>query len=74
VTTMADSSTQPPAREPESLLSLRATVVLLLAVLTGVAAGVLAYLAGQAVAAAVLVGGGAAGAAVGLFHNLIERR
>jgi hypothetical protein len=58
-------------RQPEPLLSLRATVVLLLAMLTGFAAGVLAHLAGQPVAAAVLVGGGAAGAALALFHNLI---
>ncbi len=61
-------------REPEPLLSLRATMVLLLALLTGVAAGVLAHLAGQPVPAAVLVGGGAAGAALALFHNLIGRR
>ena len=63
---MADLPTQPQPSEPERLLSLRATVVLL-AVLTGVAAGVLAHLAGQPVAAAVLVGGGAAGAALALF-------
>jgi hypothetical protein len=71
---MADLPTQPPPSEPERLLSLRATMVLLLAVLTGVAAGVLAHLAGQPVAAAVLVGGGAAGAALALFHNLIGHR
>ena len=72
MTTMADRSTQP--REPEPLLSLRAAVVLLLAVVTGVAGGVFAYLAGQPVPAAVLVGGGAAGGALMLFHKVVGRR
>lgn len=66
-------SLQPQSQEPEPLLSLRATVILLLALLIGVAAGVLTYLGGQPVPAAVLMGGGAAGAALALFHNLIGR-
>jgi hypothetical protein len=61
-------------RDPEPLLSLRTTIVLLLAVLIGVGAGVLAALAGQVLPAAVLVGGGAAGGALLLFHTLIGRR
>jgi hypothetical protein len=67
-------SIEPLVREPGPLLSLHATVVLLLAFLTGGTAGALAHLAGQPVSAAVVVGGGAAGAALALFHNLIERR
>lgn len=55
------------------LLTVRATVVLLLALITGVLAGVLAYLGDHALPAAVLVGGGAAGAAVLLFHAVIGR-
>jgi hypothetical protein len=58
----------------EPLLSLRTTVVLVLAALVGVGAGVLAALAGQPVPAATLVGGGGAGAAIALFHRLIDRR
>ncbi|MFG2064085.1 hypothetical protein ACGFIK_21995 [Micromonospora sp. NPDC048871] len=69
---MGDLSTGP--RDIEPLLTVRAAVVLLLAVLTGVAAGVLIHLAGQPLAAAVLVGGGAVGAAIPLFHSIIGRR
>lgn len=69
---MADLS--PEQQGPEPLLSVRSTVVLLMAVLVGVGAGVLASLAGQPVPAAALVGGGAAGAALALFHALIARR
>ncbi|MHA4951542.1 hypothetical protein [Micromonospora saelicesensis] len=49
-------------------------MVLLLAVLTGVAAGVLTHLAEQLLAAAVLAGGAAAGGAMTLFHNIIRHR
>lgn len=54
------------------LLSLRAVVILLVAVVVGCLAGGLGYLAGQPVAAAVLLGGGAAGATLGLAHTLIQ--
>jgi hypothetical protein len=65
-----------PARNggPVPLLSVRSTVILVLAALVGVGAGVLAALAGQPVPAATLVGGGAAGAAIALFHSLIDQR
>ncbi|MEU1763300.1 hypothetical protein [Micromonospora sp. NPDC005652] len=69
---MADLSTEPRGTEP--LLSVRAAVVLLLALLTGLAAGVLAHLSGHPPAAAVLVGGAAAGGAMMLFHSIIGPR
>ncbi|MEV4708671.1 hypothetical protein [Actinoplanes sp. NPDC049316] len=65
-----------PARNggPVPLLSVRTTVILVLAALVGVGAGVLAALAGQPVPAATIVGGGAAAAAIALFHSLIDQR
>ena len=56
-----------------TLLSLRAAVILLLALATGGAAGILAYLAHRSVPAAALVGGGVVGSATVLFNNLIGR-
>lgn len=61
--------TNPPS--PGPLLSLRAAVILLTAVVIGCGAGVLAYLAGQPIASAILVGAGAAGAAIGLANATI---
>ncbi|MEU7761614.1 MULTISPECIES: hypothetical protein [Micromonospora] len=69
-----DTAHQTFGREPEPLLSVRTTMVLLLAAVAGIATGVLAGLAGQPLPAAALVGGGAAGGAVALFHSLIARR
>jgi hypothetical protein len=60
--------------QPTGLLSLRAVVILLVAVVVGCLAGVLGFLAGQPLAAAVLVGGGSAGATLGLAHTLIQDR
>ncbi|TVL93356.1 hypothetical protein [Streptomyces sp. SAJ15] len=54
-----------------SLLSLRATLVLLLAALAGVAAGVLATLAGDGAARGALCGLAAAGLAVPFFDRLV---
>ncbi|CAN3977741.1 hypothetical protein [Kitasatospora purpeofusca] len=54
-----------------SLLSMRSALVLLLAVLTGVGAGVLARLAGSPAAECVLHGAGAFGAAVPFFDRLV---
>jgi len=72
VTTMADLHRG--SRDPEPLLSLRSTVVLMLAVLAGIGAGILSAVAGQPVPAAVLVGGGACSGALMMFHRLIGRR
>jgi len=53
------------------LFTVRAALVLLLAIVVGLIAGILAYLANRSVPAAVLVGGGATGGAVLLFNTLI---
>ncbi|MGW7304271.1 hypothetical protein ACWGI1_01680 [Streptomyces sp. NPDC054835] len=53
------------------LLSLRSTLVFLLAVLAGVAAGVLTVLAGEGTARSVLAGLAGAGLAVPFFNHLI---
>lgn len=55
------------------LLTVRAAVILLLALLTGTIAGVLAYLANHSAPGAVLTGGGAAGGAILLFNTMIGR-
>lgn len=57
--------------DPEPLLSVRTALVLLLAAVIALLAGVLSYLAQHEVATAVLVGGGAGGGAVALFHGLL---
>lgn len=59
---------------PGPLLSVRTAVVLLLAVLVGLCARRLAYLANHSLPADALVGGGAtAGGALMLFHAVIGR-
>jgi hypothetical protein len=59
------------ARSTKPLLTLRASVVLLLAVVVGVGSGALSYLVQHSVAEAVLCGGGATGAALVLFNSII---
>ncbi|MGG2464114.1 hypothetical protein ACO0M4_30805 [Streptomyces sp. RGM 3693] len=54
-----------------SLVSVRAALVLLLAALTGVGAGMLSVLAGNGVVAGVLSGLAAAGGAVPVFNQAI---
>ncbi|MCX4902461.1 MULTISPECIES: hypothetical protein [unclassified Streptomyces] len=56
---------------PQPLLGLRATLVLLLGALVGLGAGVLTVLSGGAAASAVLAGGAAFGAGVLFFHAII---
>jgi len=58
---------------PGPLLTVRAAVVLLTALIIGVIAGCLAYLAEHSAPSAVLWGGGAAGGALLLFHTIIGR-
>jgi hypothetical protein len=58
---------------PSPLLTVRAAVVLLTAVVIGLVAGGLGYLAHHDVATGVLIGGGAVGGALLLFHNLLGR-
>jgi predicted lysophospholipase L1 biosynthesis ABC-type transport system permease subunit len=55
----------------DSLLSLRVTTIMLLATLSGVAAGVLTYLSGQPTATAILLGLGVGAGAVKFFDWLI---
>jgi hypothetical protein len=57
----------------DSLLTVRAAVILLLALLTGTAAGVLAFLAYHSAPGAILTGGSAAGGAILLFNTVIGR-
>ncbi|MFJ9591091.1 hypothetical protein [Streptomyces acidicola] len=54
-----------------SLVSVRAALVLLLAILAGLAAGLLAVLAGQGWAGSVLYGLAATGSAVPVFNQVI---
>ncbi len=61
------------APSPGPLLSVRAAVILLLAAVVGLLAGLLAHLAGQPLPAACLVGGGAIGGSVLLFHTIVGR-
>jgi hypothetical protein len=56
---------------PDSLLSPRSALILLLAVLVGVAVGALTLAAAHAVPAAVLAGGAAWASAIKLFHKII---
>ncbi|KUN09219.1 hypothetical protein AQI95_05065 [Streptomyces yokosukanensis] len=54
-----------------SLVSVRSALVLLLAALAGVAAGLLSVLAGNGMVGGVLTGLGAAGGAVTVFNQVI---
>jgi hypothetical protein len=56
---------------PEPLLTVRAALVLLLAVVIGLLAGGLSYLADNSVPSAILRGGAASAAATLLFHKVI---
>jgi hypothetical protein len=60
-----------PTQEP--LLTVRAALILLLALVTGAAATVLACLARNPLPGALLIGGSAAGGALLLFNSLIGR-
>ncbi|MEU5549036.1 hypothetical protein ABZ738_04635 [Micromonospora sp. NPDC047793] len=62
-----------PSTPPGPLLTVRAAVVLLIALIIGVIASCLAYLADNSVPSAVLCGGGAAGGSLLLFHTIIGR-
>lgn len=53
------------------LLTVRSALVALIAVVVGLAGGVLAYLASAGLPGAALIGASAAGGALGLFHSLI---
>lgn len=59
---------------PAPLLSVRAALVLLIAVVIGLGAGILGYFAYGGIATATLIGGGAAGGALALVHTLLDSR
>jgi hypothetical protein len=58
---------------PGPLLSIRAALILLIAIVVGLAAGVLSYFSNGGIATAVLIGGAGAGGALMLFHSLLDR-
>jgi hypothetical protein len=58
---------------PAPLLTVRAAVVLLIAVVVGIVAGALGYLAHHDVPLAILVACAAAGGALALFQGLLGR-
>lgn len=62
----------PSSTPAKPLLTVRAALVLLLAIVVGVLAGVLAGLGGNTIPAAVLVGGCATGGALLLFHSIFD--
>lgn len=61
-----------PTPPPGPLLSIRAALILLIAIVIGLVAGILGYFVNASIAAAVLVGGGGAGGALALFHTLLD--
>jgi hypothetical protein len=66
-----DQTHTSPSDERGPLLTLRAALILIAALVIGAVAGGLGYLAGARLAEAVLTGGGAFGAAVALLNTLI---
>lgn len=60
------------SRQPRPLLTIRAALVLLLAVFSGLVAGVLTYLQTSALPNALLTGLAAAAAATVFFDNVID--
>ena len=70
VNQLKDPANQPP--QSGGLLTLRAVVVLLTAIVIGCVASTLAYLAGQPIAGAALVGLCSCGATVLGIHKLVQ--
>jgi len=62
-----------PQSPPDPLLTVRAAVILLMALIVGGFAGALAYLAHRSFPDAVLAGGSAMGGATLLFNSVIGR-
>jgi len=58
---------------PGPLLSIRAALVLLIAFVVGLAAGILGYFAHGGITTAVLIGGAGAGGALRLVHTVLDR-
>lgn len=62
------------APPPGPLLSVRATLVLLIAVVVGLTAGILGYFAYGGITTATLIGGDAVVGVLALVHTLSDRR
>jgi hypothetical protein len=62
------------APPPGPLLSVRTALVLLIAVVVGLGAGILGYFSSGGIATATLIGSGGAGSALALFHTLLLDR
>jgi hypothetical protein len=62
-----------PKSSPDPLLTARARVILLLAVMVGAGAGGLSYLTHRSFPGAVLIGDSATGGAILLFNSVIGR-
>ncbi len=62
-----------PSPSPDPLLTPRAALVLLIAIVVGLVAGGLGYLAHDDVPTATLIAGGAVAGTVALAHNLLGR-
>lgn len=62
-----------PSTPNAPLLTIRAAVILLLALVIGVLAGFLSYQTDSSLPGAVLWGGGAAGTGIVLFHSIVGR-
>jgi hypothetical protein len=62
------------ASPPGPFLSVRAALVLLIAVVVGLVAGIFGYVANGGIATAALIGGGGGGSALALFHTLLDPR
>jgi hypothetical protein len=62
-------NTSPP---PGPLLTARAAMILLIAIMVGSVAGTLGYFANHDAPTAILIGGGATGNAIILFHTVLD--
>jgi hypothetical protein len=58
---------------PGPLLTTRAALIWLTAIVVGLVAGTLGYLANHDIPTAILIGGGATGNAIVLFHTVLDR-
>lgn len=66
------TTTPPDDRERESLVTLRTAVILLLALLAGIAVGVLARLAGRTTPEALILAGSTTAAGIPYFNKIIS--
>jgi hypothetical protein len=70
--TVPEPSPESSSARPGPLLSQRAVLILITALIIGTTTGVLTYLAGKLIVDAILAGGAAFGTAVPVLHKLID--